>query len=236
MPQNRFFFSGPLPQDTTISIRDQEFRHMVQVMRIHEKETVEVVNGEGIFATAEVTAIAKKEAHLRILTRHKEEEPQPRLILAQAIPRLNRLDFIIEKGTELGMSELWLFASEHSERRKFTSQQQERMHTIAVSALKQCGRLYLPKIQIFPSLSSISIENTEAYFGDLSENAPPFSKYLKDAPRTKNTLFFIGPERGFSSQETNWLEKQGAHGVLLHHNILRTDTAALAALTLCSSS
>lgn len=221
MPHDRFFIDAPLAQNQTVVLEDVEFHHL-QVMRIKENERIELVNGQGMVAEATVVALGKKNGTLRVESLSLKPKPAEALILAQALTRANRLDFIIEKGTELGMTDLWLFPAFLSEKKEVNL---ERARQIAIAAMKQSGRLYLPKIEFYPSLQKCPMR-ANAYYGDVS--ASPL------AYRKGSATLFIGPEKGFAEKEIEWLKEQGAIGVKLNANILRSDTAALAGLTVLS--
>lgn len=226
MPQDRFFIDAPFSQHQTVALEDVEFHHLVNVMRIKEGETVELVNGEGQLASAAVLQIGKKNALLKIASLKNQPKEKLALVLAQALPKANRLDFILEKGTELGMTELWLFPGKLSEKKEINL---ARAKQVMIAAMKQSGRLFLPKLHFFPSLEKCPVKTLQPYFGDLSEEAPPLlSAYQKG----RSSGIFIGPEKGFSKEEIEWLKKQGSQGVKLNGNILRTDTAAIAAVAL----
>ncbi len=109
MPKERFFFEQPLKENEIILIKENEFHHLVNVMRAKLESRIEIVNGMGELAIGCVKSIEKKQATLLIQEVKIEPIPNFQIILAQAIPRPNRLDFILEKGTELGMTEIHLF-------------------------------------------------------------------------------------------------------------------------------
>jgi len=234
MPAERYFIESLFIQGQELCIEGVELHHLVHVMRARPGDCIEVVNGKGLLGTAQIKSIGKKSAFLEIQSITEEPVPPCRIILAQAIPRINRLDFIMEKGTELGMSEIWLFPGKYSERKSFTPHQQERLKAIAISALKQCGRLYLPLIEFKPPLDKWETIACPAYFGDTKPDAPPFAK-LRPQQTPQEIIFFIGPESGFAEDELAQLAALGAAGVKLHQNILRTDTAALVALVHCQN-
>jgi 16S rRNA (uracil1498-N3)-methyltransferase len=236
MPENRFFFENSLAEQDLIPLEGNEFHHLVHVMRGKVDDRIEVVNGLGEMAEAKISQIGKKQAILQIQKVKHQPLPQFQVILAQAIPRLNRLDFIIEKGTELGMTKLLLFPSIHSERKKLTDDQLQRMRQVTIAAMKQCGRLDLPAIELKSSLVECkAFFEMEAYYGDVSPAAPLLMTEWQKAPPQKGVVFFIGPETGFSDEEIGILKELGAKGVRLHPNILRTDTAGLVALALIAS-
>lgn len=235
MPVDRFYCAQNLRKDDSIALADQEYHHLAHVTRAKVGDRIEVVNGQGQLAAAEIESLSKKSGSLRILSVEEFPKPREKIILVQAIPRMNRLDFIIEKGTELGMSELWLFPGEKGERVKLTEQQVERLLLVAISAMKQCGRLYLPPIIVCPPLLKWKTIPIGSFYGDLKPDAPSFLAALSKVGLESAIHCFIGPESGFSEQEIACLMSGGAMGVSLHHNILRTDTAALAALAVAYS-
>lgn len=234
MPVERFFTDGALEKGLQITLENNEFHHLVHVFRIATGESVELVNGQGALANAKVETIGKRSAVLQVNAISFQEPPKLEVIIAQAIPRLNRLDFIVEKGTELGMDQLWLFPGKQGERKQLTDHQLEHYKAIAVAAMKQCGRLYLPKIIFKPTLDkweSLNGNGNVAFFGDLSPSAPTIHESWKQHRPNKQVLFFIGPESGFSKEEIAFFHQNRIHGVKLHSNILRTDTASLTALS-----
>jgi 16S rRNA (uracil1498-N3)-methyltransferase len=224
MPADRFFVATSL--ENNLLLEGEEFHHLAKVMRIRLGETIEIVNGQGEFAEAEVISLNKKNCELKILSHKKVPLPEQSLILALALTRPASLEWTLEKATELGATEFWLFPGERSEKKDLSNSQIHRLETIVINALKQCGRLYLPKFVLKPPLEQWQPPSGSLYFGDFSTTAP-----LK-APFDKTVTFFIGPEKGFSPAETSLLrEKLKAHPISLHENTLRAETAAIAVLS-----
>ena len=232
MPAERFFISHPLSETKQLSLEGSEFHHLIHVMRAKEGDSIELVNGVGELATLSIFAIEKKRALLQVETVIFEAKPTFEVILAQAVPRTNRLDFILEKGTELGMTQLWLFSTARSEKKTMTDQQVERMQAVTISAMKQCGRLYLPSITVKQPLSFGEKAQYPIFFGDVDPAAPSLIQAWQTEPPQGGVIFYIGPEGGFTEKETKKILANGGRGVKLHNNILRTDTAALSALSL----
>lgn len=233
MPAERYFAPSPLVKGESLAIQGQEFHHLLHVMRTKVGDSVEVVNGQGGFALANVERIEKKQAVLVLQEVKHYPKPPFEVILAQAIPKINRLDFIVEKGTELGMTQLWLFPSQRSERKEISDHQLERLQGMTIAAMKQCGSFYLPSIQLKPSLQAWESNKLpyEACFGDVDPQALSFATLLENVKPANGMIFFIGPESGLSYEEETQLKAFGVQGVKLHEHILRTDTAALVALS-----
>jgi len=230
MPAERYFVNHPIQKGDQISLETQEFHHLVHVMRTKEGEEVEIINGAGLLAHAIVEKIKRNEAILTVTNVQTQPPSQSKFTLIQAIPRLNRLEIIIEKCTELGVDEICLWTSSLSERKEFSPNQKDRLHNIAIAAIKQCGRLYLPSFCWISDTKNIPLTDS-GFFGDVAPSAPHFKDVWK--PKHKAT-FVIGPESGLTQKETELLVEKGYIGVKLHPNILRTDTAAIVALALMS--
>lgn len=224
MPSERFYVDTPLTTPE-ITIEGEEFHHLARVMRSQVGDSVEVVNGRGGLASATVATIGKDKAILKITSVQTNKRPSE-IILAQAIPRMNHLEWIIEKGTELGVSSFWLFPGDLSEKKTLSNPQEARLKALSIAAMKQCGSCFLPSIPVKPPLASWEPLTGSLFYGDVRKNAPKLPHVTKEP-----TIIFIGPEKGFSSKEIEILEhKLNAQGVKLHENILRTETAGIVAL------
>lgn len=225
MPVDRFFLDSPFQAHNSSKIEGEEFEHM-KVLRLEPGEDLELVNGKGELAFARLVSMEKRNAVVEIEKVHRAKPPTLKCILAIGIPRLPKLEFILEKGCELGVSSFWLFAADFSEKTLFSPHQKVRQKHILVSAMKQCGRLDLPSIEEFSSLSAVPSFDGATFFGDVRKEAPLLISQISSPP--KDTLFFTGPEKGFSPKEILLLEKR-ATGVHLNPHILRAETAAIAA-------
>ncbi len=234
MPADRFFYDAPLHEGETLHMTGEELKHLV-VMRLRAGEPLELVNGRGELAKAVLQAVDKKGADLQVEEVKRAEKPF-RLILAQALTKQPKLEWIVEKATELGASEIWLFPGEKSEREKLSEHQLERLRHLTIAAMKQCGRLYLPKIVQQPELKLWGdlANDHQLLLADLIATAP----YLWEQKigNSKSAILLIGPESGFSEAERKTaLTTLGARPVRLHENILRAETASLTALALLYS-
>ena len=228
MPANRFFSPGPL--QGRVDLKDAEHHHL-RVMRIAEGEEVELVNGQGQLARAKLVSMDKHKATLQVLS--VQSVPRPTHSIALAIPymRASKLEFIVEKGTELGADAFYLFPSERAEKCDLSPNQLERLHLLIVSALKQSGRLYLPSLEIVSHLEALFQKEALFLFGDLSATAPPLTS-VEAAPA--QLVFITGPEQGFSEREKALL-MQKAQGRRLSPHILRAETAPIVAACLLNA-
>ena len=233
MPDNRYFLDAPLVAGSQVVLQEGEFHHLCTVMRRRCGDTVELINGRSCLALAKVQHLGKHAAEL-LIESVSSVQARRGVILAQGIPRLSRLEFILEKGTELGAAEFWLFPAERGERSVFSANQQARMRQILITAIKQCGRLDLPALLFKPPLKEWAPCGERGFFGDTRAEAP-YLWHLWGAEEGP-ALMCIGPSQGFSPQEVATLEGPlRMQGVRLHDNILRADTASLVALSLMHS-
>jgi len=233
MPAERYYYPESFSEGNCVTLSVREAHHLVKVMRGQQGERVELVNGKGVLATAEVVRIERQRVELKIEQLHQESESTTQVTLFQAMPRPNRLDTLVEKCTELGVDQIVLFPGERSERKQMGEKQLERLRGVAVAAMKQSGRLFLPQLQVAEPIAKWATFSNPTYVGVFDEQAPHLATC---AVADRACAVVIGPESGLSSTEQQRLLQLGAKGVTLHHNILRTDTAAIVAIAFLSAS
>ena len=231
MPENRFYLDQDLLQGQSIALHSMEHHHLCHVMRARVEDRVELVNGRGLLAFARIVAIKKRTAELKVESVCLCGKDDFVLDLAVVISRLNRFDTILEKATELGVTNIFVFPGDLGDV-KISEQRKKRCEAVVVSAMKQCGRLYLPQISWRPPLEKWGDFVYPAFYGCVAKEAPFFEEKWKEANPKEGCLLFTGPESGFSQKEQNDLNERGAYGVKLHRNVLRADTAPIVALGL----
>lgn len=222
---DRFFIDTKFETGGEAYLTDGEHHHLSKVVRIREDETVYLVNGKGFLAKAQVTSIEKSKTLLKIESTQFLKPLEPLLSLVLPIMRSSKLEWVIEKGTELGASSFLLYEGDNSKPKSLTPHQIERLKTMTISALKQSERLYLPSIEIYPDLTSALRGKEEILYGD-----PEAEIFLKK-PSEKPSFFVTGPESGFSQNERNFLQKEGKP-FLINRNVLRCETAPIAAVSI----
>lgn len=232
MPVNRYFLDAALENSQEVELEGSEFHHMRHVARAAQGDFVELLDGKGRLAKASVQKIEKRRAILQVRDVFFRDKPSFELILAQALPRANRLDNILEKSCELGVKQIWLFPGVLSENKLLKADRLTRLQSILIAAMKQSGRLHLPKIVLKPSLSEWKTFPYPSFFGDLRQEAPLFGEVWKRKKQDSGAVFFVGPESGWDEKETERFSASRVLGVKLHGNILRTDTAPIVALSL----
>lgn len=220
----RFYLRQELEPHQVLSLKEGEHHHL-KVMRLCIGEEIELVNGTGALALATILTIDKEHTTLKILSVKKLEKKSQQIFLGIPFMRPSKLEWILEKGTEIGADAFFLYPAENSKQEFLNNHQIERFGNIIISALKQSKRLFQPHLEILPSLTSLLKKDSPMYFGDTRNDALPISSIEGDI------LFITGPESGFSNNEIVLLSKRGK-GVRLNSNILRAETAPLVALSL----
>ncbi len=226
VPAERFFLDQPFKSHEKIFLEGEEAEHL-RVMRIKPNDVIEIVNGQGSLAKAKILDVHKNRIEALLIEVSSWPPKKDLLTLCIGIPRMNRLEWIIEKGTELGVGAFWLFPGNFSEKSDFSENQKQRLRNLSIAALKQCGRLDLPAFEYKSPLATWKKPAGTLLFGDTDPKAP-----LISPPYPKPILFFSGPEKGFSEKEVHLLREWHAKGVSLNPHILRSDTAPIAAAVL----
>ncbi len=212
--------------------------HLARVLRVQVGQAVSVFDGNGNGADAEVDSVSKSSVVLRINNRWTAKQPRVEITLIQALPKGVKLDLILQKSVELGCHEIIPLQSANSivKVKSDDSSKSERWNKIALNAAEQCGTCWLPKIsdvcsvdQLLPKLSGYDL----VLIGALDENTRPLKTVLREADQNgvKKVAVLIGPEGDFSPAEMNAFRDAGAVGVTFGSQILRTETAALFAMS-----
>lgn len=205
----------------------EESRHAVRVLRMSEGDQLTLTDGKGFFYSAKITKADSNKCQFEILD--KKEAPKRNFYIHVAIaPTKNadRIEWFVEKATEIGIDEISLVLCKNSERKVINS---ERIEKIAVSALKQSQQALLPKLkELIPFKKIVEIKADQKFIGFV-DSANPF--HLKTlAQPAKKYLILIGPEGDFSKEELELAIQYGFEKVSLGTNRLRTETAGLVAV------
>ena len=205
----------------------EQARHCVQVLRKKEGDAISFVDGAGGFYEGIIQETGKKKCVIQILKTHHAYNKRPfKLHIAIAPTKnINRLEWFLEKATEIGIDEISLIICHHSERRKVRT---DRLRKILVAAMKQSLKAYLPILHepiSFKQFVQTPRINCLKYIAQGAENMPLKDNY--QAP--KDVLLLIGPEGDFSKEEISLAFANGFQGVNLGSSRLRTETAGIVA-------
>lgn len=227
-----------------IQIIGTEFHHLVNVVRLEKGDEITVLDGEGGIYDVILTDISKKPpiAIGDIKSRKQIQRSSLEVTLVQAITKLDSMDIIIQKATELGVYEIIPAICEHSVPNLSSVRSQKRVdrwRQIAISASKQCRRPFFPLISDIKDFQE-ALNETEPelrlIFVAPSINYITVQK-LKDVLKgitIKKIQLIIGPEGDFTRNEIDYAICRNAIPVSLGDNILRAETASISALAIVS--
>ncbi len=224
--------------DAVSELDEDESKHLVSVMRAVERQRIGILDGEGMSGEAEVVVPHKKRTVLRILSQTAAAPRAPRRVLVQALVREQKMDGLIQKAVELGVHEIWPLQTEHAVvkiRAGEAAKKTARWQAIALSACKQSGNPWMPRIAPVRGLTEILsvLPPGGACFGALQENAVPLPEYFGRLRREQcpQVAMFIGPEGDFSAAEVAALLSAGVQPVTFGPLVFRVETAALFVLS-----
>ena len=232
MQRHRFFAPPARLFDSRIVLDAEESHHLARVLRLLPGATVFAFDGNGAEYECEVARVSKEATELNVLARLSNEVESPlSLTLAQALVKGDKFDWIVQKATELGVTRIVPLVTEHSEFRKAEGRELrlQRWRRIALEATKQCGRrklIELGEVKNFQQFCEAETHGLRLIFAERSGNG------LAEIARADSVILTVGPEGGWSEGEINFAETHGFVPVHLGNRILRTETAAVAAVSL----
>jgi 16S rRNA (uracil1498-N3)-methyltransferase len=215
-----------------IELDEFERKHILKAVRKSAGDLIFVTDGRGNLYR---TRLIKQKPVLRLRIESAENIPAPetQICLAAGFIRPNRLEFILEKCTELGVNRFCLIRSEFS---NYAVNNKTRFEKITRQAIKQSQQYYLPKIDIFDSLKDFLLESAEYFhkFAAIDSSHPLLLNKLEDQDMDKNSssCLVIGPEGGLSLNEAAFLKENNFIPVSLGKNRLRAETAAISGISI----
>ncbi|MBE6565442.1 MAG: 16S rRNA (uracil(1498)-N(3))-methyltransferase [Ruminococcaceae bacterium] len=228
----RFFLSADRLNESPVIITGEDHLHMSRSLRLREGDAVTVCDGEGNDHLCKILRFSKEETELSVIAVSANESEMPhRVTLFQAIPKGEKIDYCIQKAVECGVFEIVFFESDRTVVRlegRETDKKIARWQKIAESAAKQSGRGRIPLIRIasFESLLKEAGEHSLSFFCHTAEGQRSLKTLLREKKPSGALSFFVGPEGGFSEEETQAALDAGIEPVSLGRRILRSETAA----------
>ena len=228
----RFFVPPETLKGDQVSISGDAHHHLHNVLRTRLGSVLTLLDGQGLCCEVELESINKRQASARVIKRWRDEDRALPITLIQAMPKGDKFDLVLQKGTELGVQcfqpvETVYSVAQINEARLIKREQ--RWVRIATEAARQCRRSFLPQIKPLQKLSAVIEGQTSDLKLVLWEAG---SVALADAlpeERPSGVRLLIGPEGGFTAQEIDNISAAGFRAVHLGPRILRTETAGLAA-------
>jgi len=236
---HRFYCPHLTTSTTSLTISDHsEIHHLKKVLRLKTGDTIVAFNGQGIEGKGVIAAMSPHQITLRLEAVTEKSHTGTTIILACAIPKKAKFEFIIEKATELGVDEIIPLLTARTEVRvnqSTAAQKQHRYQTVAVNAAKQSGRTTVPVIHPpteFNKLLKNIPQETGLFIPCLVGERKDIATALSGKSKFKKMTFFIGPEGDFTPQEVQSAIAAGAVPLSLGETVLKVDTAAIITVAL----
>ena len=237
-----FYVPASQISNSIAAITGSEHHHLRNVLRTKPGETVRIIDGEGNVYTAQIleTHDARISSEARILSHEFHAVVLPKLTLFQGLPKSDKMELILQKTTELGVTQIVPLHSEYV-LQKPSQNRYERWHRVLISATKQSERAWLPELcsaqKFNASLAQLDTFSRCLLLSphrDQESDVQHIQTVLREGPRPASIALFVGPEGGFTDQEVTSAIENGCTLVTLGRNILRTETAAIVAVAVAA--
>ena len=233
MGETRFFVSGVFALGDAVELAAPDARKLVVVLRAKTGDTVEVVDSSGRSYAGTLRFDGRR---VSAVLERALAAPRPlrlRVTLAQGLPKGQKMDYVVEKATELGIARILPFVSSRTAGDGARPGKLERWQRLAKSAAQQCGRPDVPEVaapvEFRTLVAEVRTVDLAVVPWELADGRPLRERLPELIVNARTALVAIGPEGGFSDEEAGALEASGAHLVSLGSRILRTETAGLVA-------
>lgn len=230
----RIYQAGEFQAGQVIELSQDGFQHCIKVLRLSLADKLIIFDGSGHRYEASISQLSKKSCSVQLETESIGSPPLLQLSLIQSIIKPDKMDMILQKAVELGVTSIFPCISNYSDIKHNTlhfEKKIEHWQKIIIQAARQSGVDYLPILHPIQSLSHI-LDVQSFNFGVVLD--PNAKKSFHDLPSQITSLAIaIGPEGGFTENEIKEVEKHGFVAVNLGKRILRAETAAIVSLSLC---
>ena len=230
---SRIYYPFELSIDTYITLTEDATNHLANVLRAKTGQAVVLFNGDGSEYSAELFEVTKRKVVVRIDSKISISIESPLSIhLGQGISRGDRMEWVIQKSVELGVTDITPLITERCAVKLSTdrwAKKHQQWKKLTISACEQCGRNVLPVLHA-PSLFADWVsQSTNQVRLTLHPRAEKAFRHVSMPPAGARLL--IGPEGGFTEQEIYQTEQCGFQTIQLGPRVLRTETAAIAAIS-----
>ncbi|MBT5231698.1 MAG: 16S rRNA (uracil(1498)-N(3))-methyltransferase [Methylococcales bacterium] len=230
MRVTRLYIDATLDVGQCIALNQASSHYLTTVLRAKQNHNITLFNGQGGEYDGTITTLHKRTSMISIngFTDISRESNCP-VTLLQGISRQDRMDFSIQKATELGVQQIIPVFCQRSQKLTNPEKKHDHWQGIIISACEQSGRTQLPLLRPPQTLSETLQQPYDlGLFLDTTSTTP----WHQITPKGINIATLIGPEGGFTEEEQGLIKEQQFQAISLGPRILRTETAALAAITL----
>jgi len=230
----RIYQAMPLNKGDDIRLDAQATTHVVRVLRLKQSDPLVVFNGQGGEYIARIENVEKRAVVVRLLEWRKVGLESPlRISLVQGISRGERMDYTLQKSVELGVTDIFPVMTEFTSVKLDADRQQKKLNHwqgVVTSACEQSGRDTVPTVHTVSDLKTCINEIAKVDTLVLTLNPKAILSFPQVECAQKLVALVVGPEGGFSKDELSWLAANDIASVALGPRVLRTETAALAAI------
>jgi len=229
----RFFVSHPLPPGGEVVLPEEVAHHAARVLRLQDGDAVILFDGHGGEVPARLAVSGRRWSACLGARAAIERESPLRLVLVQALASGDKMDWVVQKSTELGVSAVWPVAAARSVLRLAGERAAKRLahwRQVAVSACEQCGRNRVPEVAPIVSLDAYLAAARSARKLLLLPSADKALRNIVPPAAGEPIHLLVGPEGGWSEAEVAACLRAGAEAIGLGPRVLRTETAGPAAL------
>ena len=232
----RFFISPDQISGSRISISGEDVRHIAAVLRMKSGELLVLCDGQGVEYTVKIVEVGRTVIMTDIVGSSKREPLYPRVVLGQGLPKATKMDFIVQKATELGVSSIVPLVTERTIVKLRDAQKRTaRWQKICRKAAMQSNRADIPQIVPIATFRDFILASDYVPLTlnllPWEEGTQPIKDVLRKHQNVKKIIVLIGPEGGFSAAEAEMATANKFNLVSLGPNILRTETASVAVLS-----
>ncbi|HXV14325.1 MAG TPA: RsmE family RNA methyltransferase [Candidatus Krumholzibacteria bacterium] len=228
MPVHRFTFYLPsLSRDATaFDLTGDEHHHLARVLRLSAGETISVTDGRGLLVEAAIATTSKNRSTARVIRVLDDRAPARRVVLAMSLLPRAHFEVAVSQCVEVGVTDLIPVVAEKCHATKWSKAAAARVERVAIAAMKQSGRAWLPPVHEVRTLGALASEVASGGYGRAvvgDAGAPALTAVSRD----RDVLAIVGPEAGLTDAEVARLVHAGAERASVSAHRLRAETAAV---------
>jgi len=228
----RLYFSGKIQSNLSSHLTKEQTHYLRDVMRLKTGDKLSIFNTQGEW-NAIIESYDKNETKIKIMEKVRDKNNEKNIWLAFSPIKQNPLNFVIQKGTELGVQKFIPILSERTVVREINI---ERVKKIIIESSEQSNRISVPEINKPESLKNFLSQfpkKASLIFCDINSTENSLKNILKNNNNEEPVCVLIGPEGDFSENERKMIiDLKQTHSISLAKNILKAETAALSAITI----
>ena len=229
-----FFVEKLAPEAQSLTLNEEQSKHIIQVLRMQKEEEILLTDGKGTKGHSVITHDHRKRCEVKIGSIEKQEAFAPKVSIAiSLIKNASRFEWFLEKATEIGVNEIIPIICTRTENEKFRG---ERLQNVLISAMLQSQQCWLPVLHEPIEFKKLVEENKndQKFIAHCLQQKQQLAFFTRDSPLTihDSSVILIGPEGDFTENEIQLALNKNFQAVALGNTRLRTETAGIVASTL----